>query len=50
MVVKVANDITRNICHRKQAKQVSQRHPICMNDSDHDHIFGEINSDIELSM
>ena len=42
MVAKYFHDIPRGVFNRNQAQQYLQRHPICLTDSDHDYIIGEI--------
>ena len=42
VLVEYVHDIPRSICNRNQSKQDLQRHPICLNDSDHNYILEKI--------
>ena len=41
-VVKCVHHNPRNVLNINQARQALQRHPILLNDSDHDYIFDKI--------
>ena len=45
VAVKYVNDIPRSVCNRNQTKQVLQRQPIFLTDSDNDYILEEIESE-----
>ena len=45
MTVKYVHDITRSVCNRNQAKQALQRHPVCIDESDHNYILEKLNVD-----
>ena len=50
MALKYFHNIVISFSNRNQTKKSLQRHPICINDSDHDYIIEEIERREKLIM